>query len=149
MGELSYMLSSLVIFSHMIAKSTEYVMPRMMALMRGFAEVYAMRKRGVFVKPMSVHEEQAMLEPHEGCFAEYLFLMTQLGFVTLFAPAFPIAAQHAAAALRWRSGHWLVAKGTSHPGRHEHLHEHGAHRCHHDDFQRGAADKFPRPSDHP
>ena len=92
MGELSYMLSSLVIFSHMIAKSTEYVMPRMMALMRGFTEVYAMRKRGVFVKPMSVHEEQAMLEPHEGCFAEYLFLMTQLGFVTLFAPAVPIAA---------------------------------------------------------
>ena len=62
-----------------------------MAFMRQLSEESklgrSLIRHGGNFKPRSPYEEQAMLEPHEGCFAEYLFLMTQLGYVTLFAPA--------------------------------------------------------------
>ena len=71
---------------------SEYVLPRLMAFMRRLSEESKLgrsliRRHGGNFKPLSPYEEQAMLEPHEGCFSEYLFLMTQLGYVTFFAPA--------------------------------------------------------------
>lgn len=92
MAELSTMLTSLVVFSQLIAKVTEYVLPKVYAIVRRMSEEYGMRRRGGKVTSMSTYEEQVVLEPHEGCFSEYLFLVTQLGYVVLFAPAFPIAA---------------------------------------------------------
>ena len=51
---------------------------------------YAMRSTPL--PRMSPYEEQAKLEPHEGVFSEYSSLIINLGYVVLFAPAFPIAA---------------------------------------------------------
>mmetsp|Transcript_78992 Transcript_78992/g.157038 ORF Transcript_78992/g.157038 Transcript_78992/m.157038 type:complete len:593 (-) Transcript_78992:220-1998(-) len=40
--------------------------------------------------PMTFYEEQCKLEPFEGVFSEYSKLIIQLGYVVLFAPAFPL-----------------------------------------------------------
>jgi hypothetical protein len=52
----------------------------------------------VVIKKMTVYEKQAKLEPHEGVFSEFSNILLQLGYVVLFAPAFPLAS-----ALLWTS----------------------------------------------
>lgn len=52
----------------------------------------------IVLPPMSLYEEQAKLEPFEGVFSEYSRLVIQLGYIILFAPAFPLAS-----ALLWAS----------------------------------------------
>jgi hypothetical protein len=47
---------------------------------------------------MTYYEGQAKLEPFEGIFSEYSNILLQLGYVVLFAPAFPLAS-----ALLWLS----------------------------------------------
>ena len=44
------------------------------------------------VEKMSFYERQALLDPWKGVLAECLELVIKLGFVVLFAPAFPAAA---------------------------------------------------------
>ena len=45
----------------------------------------------VVISAMTVYEAQAKLEPFEGVFSEYSRIVVQLGYVVLFAPAFPLA----------------------------------------------------------
>ena len=52
----------------------------------------------IVLKRMTVYEKQAKLEPHEGVFSEFSNILLQLGYVVLFAPAFPLAS-----ALLWTS----------------------------------------------
>lgn len=92
MGELSTMLTSLVIASQLIGKLTEFVLPRLNACVRAWSEERAMRRAGYTVIPqMSAYERQAKLEPFGGVFDEYNRLIIQIGYIVLFAPAFPIA----------------------------------------------------------
>ena len=51
-----------------------------------------MRRAGLTPTPMTFYEQQAKLEPFDGVFYEYNELIIQLGYVILFAPAFPLAA---------------------------------------------------------
>jgi hypothetical protein len=90
MGELSTLLTSLVITSQIVAKVSEYVLPKLNAWLRKSAEESAMRKAGQMVTPLSFYEEQAKLEPFEGVFDEYNRIIIQIGYIVLFAPAFPI-----------------------------------------------------------
>ena len=72
----------------------ESVLPRGSALARSLLEEWLRwytRARGLEA-PMSFYEEQCKLEPHEGVFGGYQSLIMRIGYVVLFAPAFPLGA---------------------------------------------------------
>ena len=88
---MSVQLTSLVVIGQVAGKSSEWAVPKAKAWLRTWWEERGMRRRGMAAEAMTVHEENAKLEPHEGVFSEYNKLIIQLGYVVLFAPACPIA----------------------------------------------------------
>lgn len=79
MAELSTLLTSLVITSQIIAKVSEFVLPKFSAWMRIADEERSMRRAGKVVFPLTFYEKQTKLEPFEGVFDEYNRLILQLG----------------------------------------------------------------------
>lgn len=91
MGELSTLLTSLVVTSQITGKLVEVVVPALSGWYRAWVEERAMRRRFATSPPMSFYEKQCKLEPFGGVFDEYSRLVIQIGYIVLFAPAFPIA----------------------------------------------------------
>ena len=91
MGELSTQLVALVVTMQLIAKGIEFVQPKLSAWYRNYEEERVIHRRGVQVPQLSFYEEQIKLEPFEGVFDEYNRLIIQIGYIVLFAPAFPLA----------------------------------------------------------
>merc|ERR1719482_1886880 len=74
-----------------MAKWNEFIWPKINRCMRVCSEEIAMRRNGLEPRELTFYEEQTKLEPFDGVFGEYNRLIIQIGYIVLFAPAFPIA----------------------------------------------------------
>jgi hypothetical protein len=95
MTELSSMLIGMAVASQLIGKVVENLVPKLKAAQRARAQAKDMAAAGLDPEThMSFYEKQTQLEPYDvqdDIFREYSRVMIQLGYIVLFAPAFPIA----------------------------------------------------------
>lgn len=118
MDELSTLLTSLVVTSQITGQLTDFVLPRSKAYMRAWSEEFSMRRSGIAnPRPLSFAEKQAKLEPFGGVNDRYGTLIIQIGYIVLFAPAFPLAAlvTYVNNLVRLRADAFLLLESTQRP----------------------------------
>jgi len=119
MDELGSYLSYIFTFSLALNVFLEYIFPKASHWYAVWSEESKLRK--IFgsgaVPKMTQYEEERKLEPHEGCFSEYNNLIITLGYVVLFAPAFPLAAMicYGACLLEMRTDTFKLLSNTQRP----------------------------------
>ena len=59
--------------------------------------------RGKDSGPMTFYEQQVNLQPYEGVFSKYARLTVNVGYIVLFAPAFPLASLVCFLSLLWET----------------------------------------------
>jgi len=123
--------------SQVTGQLTDFVLPRAKAFQRAWQEEFAMRRKGgepllsaagvpgfrwaraggSAPGALSYAEEQSKLEPFGGVSERYGTLVIQIGYIVLFAPAFPVAAlvTYANNLVRLRADAFLLLSSTQRP----------------------------------
>lgn len=94
MDELSMQATALCLLDLAVAQLGQFIVPwlkRQMQLYKKITRIWEERGKGP-PKDMSIYEHQTKLATYEGVSSEYNDLLIQIGYVVLFASAFPLAA---------------------------------------------------------